>query len=263
MKLSVSNIAWNSQNDSSVYHMLNQFGYTGLEIAPTRIFANEPYNHLDDAVSFKNMLLNHYHLEVSSIQSIWYGKNDQIFLSYESRKYLYSYTKKAILFAQALNCKNIVFGCPKNRNLVREDDYYKIALPFFRSIADFAQQHQTVVSMEANPKIYHTNFINNNMDAVRFAREVNHPGLKVNLDIGTLLCNDENLDELMDNLDFIHHIHISEPWLEKIIKRKIHFQLKEYLADKLYDFYVSVEMKGPLLLEEIEAVLWYIREVFL
>ena len=38
MNLSISNIGWPAELDSQVYALMKKHGYSGLEIAPTRIF---------------------------------------------------------------------------------------------------------------------------------------------------------------------------------------------------------------------------------
>ena len=38
MKLSISNIGWEKKDDKAVYQFMKKYGFTGLEIAPTRIF---------------------------------------------------------------------------------------------------------------------------------------------------------------------------------------------------------------------------------
>ena len=44
MKLSISNIAWDGSQDGKVYELMIWYGYSGLEIAPTRIFPEAPYS---------------------------------------------------------------------------------------------------------------------------------------------------------------------------------------------------------------------------
>lgn len=50
-----------------------------------------------------------------SMQSIWYGRTEKLFGTEEERNLLLDYTKSAVDFAAAIGCKNLVFGCPKNR----------------------------------------------------------------------------------------------------------------------------------------------------
>ena len=49
MKLSISNIGWSNENDVNVYELMKKYGYSGLEIAPTRIFPEAPYDKLKEA----------------------------------------------------------------------------------------------------------------------------------------------------------------------------------------------------------------------
>lgn len=49
MKLPISNLGWAAEKDNQIYETIRQFGYTGLEIAPTRVFSGNPYSRLEDA----------------------------------------------------------------------------------------------------------------------------------------------------------------------------------------------------------------------
>ena len=56
MKLSISNIAWTKEQDEQVYSRMREYGYSALEIAPTRIFPEAPYDHLEEASSWAKQL---------------------------------------------------------------------------------------------------------------------------------------------------------------------------------------------------------------
>jgi len=99
MKLSISNIGWPLENDGLVYELMERYGYSGLEIAPTRIFPEEPYNKTVQAAKWSRDLYNKYGFIVSSMQSIWYGRQEKLFGSCEEREILKDYTKKAVNFA--------------------------------------------------------------------------------------------------------------------------------------------------------------------
>lgn len=49
MKLSLCNIAWDTEKDEKVYNLLVDMGFSGVEISPTRIFHENPYSHVYDA----------------------------------------------------------------------------------------------------------------------------------------------------------------------------------------------------------------------
>jgi sugar phosphate isomerase/epimerase len=262
MKLSVSNIAWPNEHDTEMYEFLSEQGFRGLEIAPTRIFSSNPYEHIETAAVFANMLQNIYGLSVSSIQSIWYGRTENIFDSDKDRSELSGYTEKAIKFAEALSCSNIVFGCPRNRNMPAFD-MLPAAMVFFDEIGRCALEHHAVIALEPNPAIYNTNFINTTKEAVDFCKKINNDGLRVNVDLGTVLYNQENINDIRDNIHLVHHIHISEPMLSVIEKRDIHFELKTMLDKTGYQGYVSIEMKDTGSIETLKQTIRYIRRIFL
>lgn len=100
MRLSISNIGWVSESDEQIYKIMKKLDFQGLEIAPTRIFPESPYDKSEDAKKWSESLKNEYGFCVPSMQSIWYGRQEKIFHSPEDREALTEYTKKAIDFEQ-------------------------------------------------------------------------------------------------------------------------------------------------------------------
>lgn len=256
MKLSISNIAWGAEHDTEMYAFLQQKGFCGLEIAPTRLFPENPYDKIDDIKEFRKRLLEQYGLQISSMQSIWYGKTQSIFGSEDDRRQLIDYTKKAVDFAYAANCKNLVFGCPKNR-VIPDESYIQSALEFFNELGDYAAQANTVISLEANPPIYNTNFMNTTPEAFEICKKTANKGVLVNVDLGTMIYNNETLDIVAQNIDYVNHIHISEPYLAPIEKREIHAELKNLEYDK----FISIEMGNKNNLEQVKDTVKYVAEV--
>lgn len=261
MNLSVSNIAWDAADDESMYAFLQSEGFGGLEIAPTQIFPEAPYDRLQEAKKFAEQLFFSYRLRIPSMQSIWYGRSEKIFGSPQERGALLSYTKKAIDFAAALGCKNLVFGCPKNRVSSHAEDI-KIAVDFFKELGCYALQKNTVLALEPNPVLYGTNFINTTPQALELVKRVGCAGFLVNLDLGTILYNREKIEALEGNVGYVHHVHISEPGLEPIEHREIHRALAQLLKAEDYGNFVSVEMKNTGDLKAIQQAAEYVREVF-
>jgi len=244
MQLSISNIAWNSNHDQAMHTFLKANNIKALEIAPTRIFPTTPYDKLDEANHFHKKLKSE-NLSISSIQSIWYGRPENIFTSNEQREKLTEYTKKAINFASAFNCPNLVFGCPKNRTIqsnIDRNNALPIAYDFFNILGNYATKHNTCISIEPNPPIYNTNFINTTQEAFDICKTIDNPGIKVNLDLGTMIHNKESIEILKDNINLINHIHISEPYLVPIKKRSLHRELICELHNLNYKKYISIEM---------------------
>jgi len=261
MRLSISNIGWPIEQDQKVYSIMRNFGFKGLEIAPTRIFPEQPYSDLNRARDWAVELRSIDGFSVSSMQSIWYGRQEKIFGDAEERKVLLDYTKSAITFAEAIGCKNLVFGCPRNRNLPDNVDP-STAISFFKEIGDFAAEHHTVIGMEANTPIYKTNFINTTEQAIALIKEVDSAGFKLNLDLGTMIYNKEDLSVLEGHAKLINHVHISEPGLKPIEKRPVHKDLADFLKANNYQEFISIEMGRQEDLDVIIGACSYVKEIF-
>lgn len=262
MKLSISNIAWTAENDVEMYSFLHRVGFGGVEIAPTRIFPDDPYEKLLEAKKWAMDLNLKYNLTVSSMQSIWYGHTEKIFESEKERKLLVDYTKKAIDFAEVIGCKNLVFGNPKNRNISDLRLYIPIAIDFFKELGEYAKEHNTVIALEPNPIIYNTNFMNYTKEAVDMASKIDSDGIKVNIDLGAIIYNEEDINYLKQIPEFINHIHISEPSLNLIKTRNIHKDLFKILASINYDRFVSIEMGNKNNIEQVKDIVKYVKSIF-
>ena len=261
MKLSISNIGWTAERDEAVYDLMNKYGFGGLEIAPTRIFPENPYDRLGEAKSFADSILKNRGFEIPSMQSIWYGRDEKLFGSDEERKALLDYTKKAIDFAHAMSCKNLVFGCPRNRNMP-EEAKETVAIDFFKELGDYAASKGTVIGMEANPPIYNTNYINSSKEALDLIERVDSKGFALNLDLGTMIENNESPYLLKGRERYINHVHISEPGLKAIEERDIHKEISALLKACGYEKFVSIEVGKQEDLKELEKMISYVKEIF-
>jgi sugar phosphate isomerase/epimerase len=258
MPLSMSNIAWSPGYDTEMYAFLRDNGFSALEIAPTRLFPEEPYEQSREVKLFAKELYHEYGLRISSIQSIWYGRTENMFRSADERAVLVEYTKRAVDFAAAAGCGNLVFGCPKNRNIPEGiENTHEIAAEFFTQIADYAAANAAVVALEPNPPFYGTNFINTTTEAFEFVRKIGNSGLKVNIDLGTMISYNENVLLVAENLDLVNHIHISEPKLVPIERRPLHRDIFALPFENCF----SVEMANCGDLETTKNIIAYIASL--
>lgn len=259
MKLSISNIAWSTENDIEMYCFLKETGFQGIEIAPTRIFPLSPYDNISEAIVWAETLKKKYSLLIPSMQSIWFGHTEKIFGTAKERKILIEYTRKAIDFAEAIGCRNLVFGNPKNRDTNDINNVMPVAIDFFKEIGDYAAEHNTVVALEPNPVIYNTHFMNYTSQAVEMAYKTGSAGIKVNVDLGTIIHNGEDIHYLKQIPEYISHVHISEPFLNLIEPREIHQQLFSILTDINYSGFVSIEMSNKGDIQKVKNVIRYIN----
>lgn len=261
IRLSISNLAWDKKDDLKMYRHLSDTGFSGIEIAPARLW-EYPYNCLDEAEEWAKMIKREYNLEIPSMQSIWYGRTENLFRSEADRASLLGYTSRAMAFAEKLSCRNLVFGCPKNRNREAPSEKdVETADRFFRDMGMLAQKHDVILGIEANPVIYHTNYLTKTEDVIKLIKSDLTGRLGLNLDFGTILYNQEPLETVREILPLISHIHISEPGLTLIKKRQEHRKLFQMLYEGNYSHFVSIEMGKCEDVETVIAVMKYVKEV--
>lgn len=224
---SVSNIAWDKNHEMMAYHLLASKSIKGLEIAPSLLFheSGSPLNPDDNEIKRIQHVLKFFDLKIVSMQSIFFGNDGiKLFDNLSSKTIFlndfYKVFSYAIELANKLNIPNIVFGSPKQRIIpygIEKLDAYEFAADTFRKLGDLAKLNGTVISIEATPAIYGTNFLNSLEETINFVDSVSHPSIMINLDIGEQIVNGK-IDELPKYLysfvEKVNHIHISEPFLE-------------------------------------------------
>lgn len=260
--LAVSNIAWGEEDDRRMYENLASMGFDGLEIAPSRIWGPNPYENLDEAGEWAGKLRQEYGLVIPSMQSVWYGREENLFRSTEERERLLWYSKMAVKFAEAISCGNLVFGCPRNRNIGNKvQNIDGISKEFFGEIGKSAEECTVAWGIEANPSIYNTNYLNRTEEVAELIGKCGTKGLRINLDLGAMLYYHEPLEKVREWLPLISHVHISEPGLSPIQKRPEHKELFRILLEGNFDRFVSIEMKRCTELETVVAIMEYVKEV--
>ena len=66
----------------------------------------------------------------------------------------------------------------------------------WQELGAYAAKKGTAIGMEANPPIYHTNYVNDTGSALQLIEEVDEKGFLLNLDVGTMIQNKEAVEEL-------------------------------------------------------------------
>ncbi len=261
MKLSVSNLAWESYDNDIILPFLADLGIDSIEIVPTKIVNDHPYDQIDSLFKYKDFLKKEYNLSLSSMQSILYGRNESIFGDNNQQAALVDYMGKALATSKELGIKNVVFGCPRNRiRTANESD--QVALGFFEKIAAVAESNDVCVSIEPISKVYGTDFLNNLYDTYLFVEKLHSSAIAINYDFGTMIESDDKIEQFDSIASKVNHVHISEPGLGRIQNRKEHLEFAELLRKNGYHNYVSLEMKPTESIEMTKNAIEYFASVF-
>jgi len=245
---------------------MKQYGFKGLDIAPTRLF-DKPYEIGISYIINARRAIEKEGLSVIAVQSIFYNyKNISLFKNQEYLNRAKDYTLAAIRFAKNIGARIIVFGSPKNRVMVSKKNQHKVALGFFKEVGDYAIKNNILLCIEPNPVEYKTNFINSTKEAIEFIKEVGSEGFRLNVDTGTIILNGNSSSIVNESLPYMSHLHISQPFLESVANKnsKLYHSIYRTLADNFYEGYVSIEMKmnEKDILGNVERALCYIKDIF-
>jgi len=258
MKIAISNIAWNVQEDADVLKLLKKYLIQGAEIAPTKIWEN-PTKESTRSINKYRKYWGKNGISIPSTQSILFGHPElSIFGDITTRDATLIYLEKMVRVSAELGAEAIVFGSPKNRNRINLNKIqaFNAASDFFLKIADISKEYNVYFCIEPNPIEYGTNFINNTRDAIELVKSVNHPNFRLHLDSGVMFVNGENVEKaITDGFPYLRHFHISEKNLMPVgKKRRSHKKIADILRKLNYKHWVSIEMRGKESISNIGIV---------
>lgn len=269
MNLSISNIAWNIEEDSEIKLLLTNLGIKAIEIAPTKIW-DQPLNYTEIDVEKAKLGWASQGIRLVAMQSLLFGQNHMnLFSSHESRREMIEYLTGIMSLAGQLGIKSLVFGSPKNRlaGSLSMKEQFEIAVPFFYELGSIAKREKVVLCIEPNPKQYGCDFVTNSEEGITLVREVAHSNFQLHLDAGALCLNDEDISSAIEKgMPYLNHFHISEPYLNLIgSEHTPHKEIATVLKSEGYSNWVSIEMKNNLSsnnIENVEKALDYAMEIY-
>ncbi|MGV8124332.1 MAG: sugar phosphate isomerase/epimerase family protein [Candidatus Xenobiia bacterium LiM19] len=247
MKLAISHIAWPFQEESFFLERIKDWGCSGLEIAPSRIW-NEPYYSSSQDRKEYLSIIQKAGLEVVAIQALLYTRPDLgLFREAETEKDTISYLQKLCLVAHDIGAKIMVFGSPSNRKkgIIPMNEALERASSFFSILGNTARELGVFFCIEPLGPA-ETDFINTPQEGLKLVEMVSCKGFGLHLDSKALSeTGSISKETFLLVKDKLKHFHISESDLTEINStgRVDHQQLSENLKEIDYKGYVSIEMK--------------------
>lgn len=245
MKLSVSNIIWGQGPDNfeSFLQTLTQNGIYAVELSLNSIFT-EPKAISDKELVWLTSLLNHYGVCVSALHSLTYTRPDlEIFGLSEKKEELLEYIRMYDALAYELKTENLVFGSAQARKLHRRsaEDARRIFSDFIYQLDDTLQH--SFVHIEPLPS-QQCEYLHTFLEAASLLNETQLKRIFIQLDIKSILENQENLSQIFQHSRFIRHIHTSEPGFmpPSEINTAFYEELRNLLSKINYSGYISAEV---------------------
>ncbi len=213
MKLAISNIAWPAAEDAAVAELLDEFGVTAVEVAPTRVWP-EPLDAPDsELVAFRARWADRG-ISICSLQALLFGRPElALFATEETRAATLAHLRGMARLGGLLGAGPLVFGAPSNRRRAELEPAraMDIAERFFRAAGEAAAEHGTQLCIEPNPPAYGCDFVTNAQEGLELVRRVAHPGFGLHLDAAALTLAGEDVERsvLMCRTELCH-FHASE-----------------------------------------------------
>jgi sugar phosphate isomerase/epimerase len=270
MKCSLFNIAWEKEQDEYIAELLQEYEFTGIELAPAKVWSNPIDVSLSEAAEYKKFWVKRG-ASISSLCSLFYPHHElNLFQGTQIQKKMLAYFKHICDLAYWLGAEKMVFGSPQSRTypVKIRDKVDDIAIDFFSKMAQLAGQRDLVLCIEPIPLQYGTNFINSTNEAIKLIEDVNSPFLRLHLDSGAMTVNQENIELAFSKaLPFLEHFHISEDFLAEIGSGTVDHQLFARLLQKHnYSKWQVIEMRPDSQSDNIGQIkrsLQYVKKVYI
>ena len=243
MKLSLSNLAWERENDKTISKILTNFNISTIDLVPTKYLKNVKDTNIKELNSIRKFWFSKG-FSIYGMQSIFYGCNDNLFENDISRYNLLEHFKHICKIGSFFGAQALVFGSPKNRfALYNQKKNKNIYRKFFYQLGEVARLHDLKLCLEPNPRVYKCNFMTNMVESYNVISNVNHPNIKMQLDIGAMIINKEQVELINEFQNHISHIHISEPYLKAFGENlNYHKKVSDILYKNFYDRTICLEM---------------------
>lgn len=246
MKHAISNIALPQYAHADELRELGALGFTGLEVAPSRIWP-ETWGGLSlHAVEQYRIEVEAAGLEVVGLHSLLFDQPGLALCeTAEQRVELIEFFVHLSGVCRDLGGRTLIWGGGRKRGQIPATDALEIAVDFFTTLTDRTAHHGTIFCIEPlTPD--DTDFIHSVRECSGVANRVNSPGMKVQIDAKALAGNGELDADTFDAVaDQLVHYHANEPGFEILGTSGTvdHIAGGSFLRHVGYDGYVSIEQK--------------------
>jgi sugar phosphate isomerase/epimerase len=235
MKLALSNFAWDSDENESVFKTLSSIGIKNIEGVLTKISNWDSLKNFE-LIEYKKSL-NRHDINIESIQSIFYGVNCNDLSDYKTLNHY----KKLIEYCKILDVKVMVLGSPSLRKNV--NDWYNNLSDILRKVDTMLNNTGIELSIEPNTKTYGGDYFYTIQEIVDFIVYNDFKNIKTMVDTHNVKLEGlDPLSELITHIKQINHIHISEPKLKILSDFEFHGKFSKLLKELNYNGVVTYEV---------------------
>jgi len=247
MRFGICNEMFEGWTIEDVFRHAAEAGYQGVEVAPftlassVRDVSPAQRTRIRDAAARAGVAIIGLHWLLVSPKDLYVTHPDAAV-----RKRTQEYFIDLVNFAADLGADRMIFGSPKQRNVmdgVTFEQAWAWARDLLRGIASVAERRGVTICIEPLAPS-ETNFINTALDAIRLAKEVDSPRVKIILDAKAMSSEATPIPDIIRRSgSWVAHVHANDPNLRGPGFGELDFRpIASALRDIGYRGWVSVEV---------------------
>jgi sugar phosphate isomerase/epimerase len=247
MKFAICNEMFEGWTQPDVFRFAAGLGYEGVEIAPftlaesiEQLSGSERAQLRQDAEKCGIEIVG-LHWLLASPAGLHIAHPDG-----SVRQRTAAYLKELVGCCADLGGKVMVFGSPKQRNVLPElspEQARDLAVKTFREVLPATEGEDVTICLEPLTSA-ETDFVNTAAEAVEIIDEIAHPNLRLHLDVKAMCAESEPIPAIIKGYaPYMRHFHVNDPNLRGPGFGELDFApIMAALKEVGYDGYVSVEV---------------------
>ena len=247
MKFAICNETYQGWSLEDTCLHVAQTGYDGLEIAPFTL-EEDPRDISESDAERVGKTVREHGLEVVGLHWL-FVKPAWLHLTTDDpllRKDTLAFGQHLARICAAMQGTVMVWGSPKQRDLQDDWKYEEAsarAAEILRGVAEVAHEGGVTIAMEPLGRA-ETNFLNTAEETVRLIRQVDHPGLRLHLDVKAMSDEEKDIPSIIrESQSELAHFHANDPNLRGPGFGEVEFSpIAETLHEVGYEGFVSVEV---------------------
>ena len=248
MRFALCNEMFEHSSLPEVCIVAQQLGYHGIEIAPFTL-ASSIFDITASQRREARRIIEKYGLICVGLHWLFAGPKDlHVTTSDEATwKRTRNYLSALLDLCHDLTGKVLVLGSPKQRNILEGqtfDGAWQRATDMFDAVLDQAAGLGLTICLEPLSPA-ETDFINTVDEAMKMVRQIDHPNLKVHLDVKAMSSESKPIAEIIRSVHAtdVGHFHVNDPNLYGPGMGNVDYTpIATALSDIGYDGWLSVEV---------------------
>ena len=245
-RLALSNIALTAFAHLDELPILSGLGFTGLEVAPSRIWEDVWHGLTPAMVADYRRHVEAAGLEVLGLHSLLFDQKDMgLFADAEGRARVLDFMTHLSAVCRDLGGHTLIWGAGRWRNGLGLADAQAYAIDFFHALHIRIKDHGTCFCFEPlGPK--DSDFLNSVIDAKDLVQALAVPSVGLHLDAKGIAENTEMTADIAALAKpYLKHVHVNEPGLGILgsTGEIDHQAFAEILNGIDYDGFISIEQR--------------------